>query len=114
MAVDCLFCRIAAKEMSTELLLETENIVAFRDINPVAPTHILIIPKKHIPSLAHLDKTDQSIMGELALAASDLARREGLDDGYRLVANTGTHGGQTISHLHFHLLGGRSLKWPPG
>lgn len=114
MAVDCLFCKIAAGEMSTELLLESENIVAFLDINPVAPTHILVVPKKHIISMAHLERADQSIMGEMVLAVSKLARLEGLDEGYRVVVNSGLHGGQTISHLHFHLLGGRSLKWPPG
>lgn len=111
---DCLFCKIGRGELSTVFLLETDNLAAFRDINPQAPTHILVIPKKHITSLAHLEEEDQALMGEILLAVKELAQREGLSDGYRVVVNTGRDGGQTVGHLHFHLLGGRSLQWPPG
>lgn len=111
---NCLFCKIAQGKLETDLLFETENVVAFRDINPVAPTHILIIPKKHISSLAHLEAEDTNLMGEIIQATSDLADEERLAEGYRVVVNTGSHGGQTVGHLHFHLIGGRSLQWPPG
>ncbi|NLM41346.1 MAG: histidine triad nucleotide-binding protein [Firmicutes bacterium] len=114
MSADCLFCKIARGEFSTEFLLETEHVASFRDINPQAPTHILVIPKKHIESLAHLEAEDQGLMGELLLAVKDLAAQEGLRDGYRVVVNTGRDGGQSVGHLHFHLLGGRALQWPPG
>ncbi|NMB00219.1 MAG: histidine triad nucleotide-binding protein [Firmicutes bacterium] len=110
----CLFCRIARGELATEFLLETEQVVAFRDVNPVAPTHILVIPKKHIQSLAHLESEDGQVLGEIMLAIKDLAEQAGLDNGFRVVANTGQDGGQSVNHLHFHLLGGRSLQWPPG
>ena len=111
---DCLFCKIAGGEFSTEFLLESENVVAFRDINPVAPTHILVIPRKHIASLAQLETEDGPLMGEIMLSIKKLAEQEGLADGVRVVANTGRDGGQSVNHLHFHLLGGRSLQWPPG
>ncbi|NLJ80336.1 MAG: histidine triad nucleotide-binding protein [Firmicutes bacterium] len=114
MVPDCLFCKIARGEIPTELLLETENLVAFNDINPEAPTHILVVPKKHIPSLAHVEDGEQGILGEILLALRDLAEKKGLKQGFRVVVNTGTHGGQSVGHLHFHLLGGRSLRWPPG
>jgi len=114
MSADCLFCRIARGEFSTEFLLETDNLAAFRDINPQAPTHILVIPKKHIESLAGLQAEDQGLAGELLLAVKELAEREGLSAGYRVVVNTGQDGGQSVGHLHFHLLGGRALQWPPG
>jgi histidine triad (HIT) family protein len=94
--------------------METDQLVAFRDLNPVAPTHLLVIPKKHIASLAALEPEDQALMGEIMLAIKELAQQEGLDDGFRVVANTGPDGGQSVHHLHFHLLGGRSLQWPPG
>lgn len=110
---DCLFCKIGRGELGTEFLLETDGIAAFRDIHPQAPTHILVIPKKHIQSLAQLEP-DQTLMGELLLAIRELAEKEGLQDGYRVVVNTGRDGGQSVDHLHFHLLGGRSLQWPPG
>ena len=89
-------------------------MVAFHDLNPVAPTHILVIPKKHIASLADAQEEDKELMGELMLAIKDLAEQQGLAEGFRVVANTGAHGGQSVFHLHFHLLGGRSLQWPPG
>lgn len=111
---DCLFCKIGRGELGTEFLLETDGIAAFRDIHPQAPTHILVIPKKHIQSLAQLEPEDQTLMGELLLAIRELAEKEGLQDGYRVVVNTGRDGGQSVDHLHFHLMGGRSLQWPPG
>ena len=114
MSSDCLFCKIAQGLLSTEFLMETDQLVAFRDLNPVAPTHLLVIPKKHIASLAALEPEDQALMGEIMLAIKELAQQEGLDDGFRVVANTGPNGGQSVHHLHFHLLGGRSLQWPPG
>lgn len=111
---DCLFCKIAKGELATEFLLERENLVAFRDLNPVAPTHILVIPKRHITSLAHLRPEDKEVLGDIMLAINDLAAQEGLETGFRVVANTGPDGGQSVNHLHYHLLGGRSLQWPPG
>ncbi len=111
---ECVFCKIARGEMPTELLLETENLVAFRDLNPQAPTHILVIPKKHIASLDQANKEDRNLLGDLMLATKTLAQREKLTAGYRLVLNIGSQGGQSVPHLHFHVLGGRSLQWPPG
>lgn len=111
---DCLFCKIASGVFGTEFLLETENLAAFRDMKPAAPTHILVIPKQHIGSLASLEPSDKDLMGDIMLAIKKLAEQEGLTEGFRVVANTGSDGGQTVQHLHFHLLGGRSLQWPPG
>ncbi|NLL48194.1 MAG: histidine triad nucleotide-binding protein [Firmicutes bacterium] len=114
MSGDCLFCNIANGLLATEFLLETDQLVAFRDLHPVAPTHILVIPKRHITSLAHLEDTDVTLLGEMMLAIKELAEELGLEDGFRVVANTGADGGQSVHHLHFHLIGGRSLQWPPG
>ena len=113
---DCIFCKIAQKELSSEVVYETEDVIAFRDVAPVAPTHILVIPKKHIASLTHLEETDRlNLLPKIYEAIDTLATDEELiDDGYRVVANTGKEGGQTVNHLHFHLLGGRSMQWPPG
>jgi len=113
---DCIFCKIAQKELSSEVVYETEEIIAFRDVAPVAPTHILVIPKKHIMSLAHLEQDDRGYLLPLIYEAIDiLATNEGVkEEGYRVVANTGKDGGQTVGHLHFHLLGGRAMQWPPG
>lgn len=111
---DCIFCKIANREMPTEIVLETEDVVAFRDINPAAPTHLLIIPKKHIPSLAHVGEADNKVLANIQIAAKDLAKQYGLSEGFRLVTNCGEQAGQTVGHLHFHLLGGRELTWPPG
>ena len=115
MASDCLFCKIAAGDIPAKLVYQDEQLVAFRDINPVAPTHILLIPRRHIPSLAGTDSGDRELLGSLLLAARKLARDEGLAaDGYRVVTNTGANAGQSVPHLHFHLLGGRAMHWPPG
>jgi histidine triad (HIT) family protein len=105
------FCKIARGELPARLVWEGEDLLAFRDLHPVAPEHVLFIPRKHITSVDHLDDLDAALMGKLILAARDVARQLGLASrGYRLVANTGEEGGQTIPHLHFHLIGGRSLR----
>ncbi len=111
---DCIFCKIAAGELGTEFLYEDERVVAFRDINPVAPVHILIIPKKHIISSNDLTEEDNLLIGHIFQVIKNLAQAENLDKGYRIVNNCGSEGGQTVPHLHFHLLGGRNLQWPPG
>jgi histidine triad (HIT) family protein len=111
----CLFCKISSGEIPSELLYETPRVVAFRDISPQAPTHILIIPRKHIASVAELQDDDGGVMGELFLAARELARTEGIEEsGYRMVVNAGPDAGQAVFHIHLHLLGGRGMSWPPG
>lgn len=113
MAENCLFCRIVRKEIPAKIVAETDDCVAFRDINPQAPVHILIVPREHIPMVK--DVNDATIVGKLTQLAADLARREGVaDGGYRLVINSGADAGQTVFHLHMHLLGGRHMAWPPG
>ena len=113
MADGCLFCRIVRGEIPAKLVAETEHCVAFRDINPQAPTHVLIIPREHVASLD--EATDAALVGRLALFAAEIARREGIAArGYRTVFNTNADAGQTVFHLHLHLLGGRRLEWPPG
>jgi histidine triad (HIT) family protein len=113
MADDCLFCRIVRGEIPAKLVAEDEHSVAFRDITPQAPVHILIIPREHVASLNQA--TDAAMLGRLSLMAADLARKEGISEsGYRTVVNTNAAAGQTVFHLHLHLLGGRSMHWPPG
>ncbi len=115
MTTDCIFCKIAKGEMKADIVYEDDQVVAFRDLNPQAPVHILIIPRKHIPSLDGLWDQDANIVGRIATVARDIARKLGVsEDGYRLVNNCGEQAGQTVLHLHFHLLGGRNLGWPPG
>lgn len=111
---DCIFCKIAAGEMGTQFLYEDEKVVAFRDISPVAPVHILVIPKRHIVSANELTEEDNHLIGHIFQVIRNLAQQENLDKGYRIVNNCGEEGGQTVHHLHFHLLGGRNLQWPPG
>jgi histidine triad (HIT) family protein len=112
---DCIFCKIAGGEMKSTKVYEDDSIVAFRDINPQAPTHIVIIPRDHVPSLDMLVAENDGLMGRLVRIAAKIARDEGLmPDGYRLVANCGPAAGQSVDHIHFHLLGGRPLRWPPG
>jgi len=112
---DCLFCRIAAGEIPAEIVRSDPEVIAFRDINPQAPTHILIIPRKHIPSVSGLEVGEAAIMGKLFLAAKELAQEEGISEGgYRMVVNAGRDAGQTVFHIHLHLLGGRGMAWPPG
>jgi histidine triad (HIT) family protein len=112
--MSCLFCKIMAGEIPSKKVFEDDRTYAFRDINPQAPTHILVVPRKHIASLAEADTEDQELLGYLQLVASRIASSEGLSDGFRTVINTGNDGGQTVVHLHIHLLGGRSMHWPPG
>lgn len=113
MADACLFCRIARKEIQATVVAETDDCVAFRDINPQAPVHILVIPREHVPSASAV--TDPEILGKMTQLAAELARREGVSEsGYRLVLNTNADAGQTVFHLHMHLLGGRRMSWPPG
>ena len=115
MSQDCIFCKIAAGEIGGSPLYKDEQVTAFRDINPQAPVHVLIIPNKHIVSLNEATEEDQALLGYLVLVAAKLAQQEGIAaGGYRLVANTGPDGGQSVFHLHWHLLGGRRLTWPPG
>jgi histidine triad (HIT) family protein len=111
----CLFCKIAAREMPAEILRESDRVIAFRDIDPKAPTHILLIPKDHVASLADVTDQDGAMLADIVQAAAQLARTEGIaDSGWRLVANVGPDAGQAVFHLHFHLLGGRAMGWPPG
>jgi histidine triad (HIT) family protein len=111
----CIFCRIAAGEIPAQLVHEDGETVAFRDINPQAPTHILIIPRRHIPSVDALAEGDGAVVGRLCLAARSLARAEGIaESGYRLVMNHGADAGQSVDHIHLHLIGGRHMAWPPG
>lgn len=112
---DCIFCKIINKEIPANILYEDDLVLAFKDINPVAPTHILIIPKKHIATLVDVTPEDAGIMGHIVLTAKKLASEQGLDEkGFRLVSNCKEEGGQTVYHIHFHLVGGRSFAWPPG
>ncbi|MDQ3938300.1 MAG: histidine triad nucleotide-binding protein [Chloroflexota bacterium] len=112
---DCLFCRIAAGDVSADIIQQDELVVAFRDISPKAPTHILLIPRQHIGSAAELDDEHAHVLGRLFAVAARLARDEGVvERGFRVVTNAGRGAGQSVPHLHFHLLGGRSLGWPPG
>jgi histidine triad (HIT) family protein len=111
---DCLFCKIAAGTIPAQRLYEDEQVLAFPDINPQAPVHVLLIPKQHLTSHAHATPEDTAMLGNLLAAAGQVAQSQNLDNGYRLVVNTGPDGGQTVSHLHVHLLGGRHLGWPPG
>lgn len=114
MSSDCLFCKIARKEILSKIAYEDDEIFAFEDISPQAPTHILICPKKHFASLHEATAEDQSILGKLHLVAAQLARERNLLDGYRTIINNGRGAGQSVFHLHVHLLGGRAFRWPPG
>ncbi|MCC9641696.1 histidine triad nucleotide-binding protein [Rhodopirellula sp. JC740] len=109
-----IFSKIIAKEIPADIVHEDDLCLAFRDIAPKAPTHILVIPKREIVSLADLTDEDEQVMGHCVVVASKVAAAEGLSDGYRLVVNTGSDGGQEVPHVHFHLLGGRKMTWPPG
>ena len=111
---NCLFCKIAAGQIPSSKVYEDESVLAFNDIDKKAPVHILIIPKKHVASVAALEDGDFDTVAHIFRVARDIAAAQGLDNGFRLVANTGQDGGQTVDHLHFHLLGGRAMGWPPG
>ena len=113
--MDCLFCSIAAHTIPADIVYEDDKVVAFRDITPQAPTHILIIPRKHIATLNAIEEADCALLGHMALTAKTLAAQEGFaEQGYRLVMNCNDDGGQTVFHIHMHLLGGRGMSWPPG
>jgi histidine triad (HIT) family protein len=114
MSADCLFCKIIAGTIPANRLYEDEVCIGFPDINPQAPTHLLVVPKVHIASLAKADAEHAALIGNLMAAAARIARSEELNRGYRIVVNTGIDGGQTVNHLHLHLLGGRPMLWPPG
>lgn len=112
---NCLFCKIIKKEIPADIVFEDDKIVAFRDIKPQAPTHILIIPKKHIPTVMHLKDSNKDIIGYVYMIAKKLADSEGIaEGGFRVVVNCNADAGQEVFHVHFHLLGGRLFKWPPG
>jgi histidine triad (HIT) family protein len=111
---DCLFCKIANKEIDSQVIHETENTIAFQDINPAAPTHVLVIPKRHIASAADLTGADGALLGEMFEAMASIAAKAGNDGGFRIVTNVGPDAGQSVHHLHFHVLGGRAMGWPPG
>jgi histidine triad (HIT) family protein len=111
----CLFCRIIRREIPSKMVHEDEHCVAFEDINPQAPVHLLIVPKKHIERLSDAEGRDQPLLGHLFLAGTGLAReREIAESGFRMVVNSGAEAGQTVFHLHLHLMGGRTFRWPPG
>ena len=111
---DCLFCRIISGEIPSKKVYEDEHIYAFEDINPQAPTHVLIVPKKHIRGLKEATLAESDLVGRCHLAAAHIARQRSIEDGYRTVLNVGPKAGQSVFHLHVHLLGGRGLQWPPG
>ncbi|HYY09083.1 MAG TPA: histidine triad nucleotide-binding protein [Actinomycetota bacterium] len=111
----CIFCKIAAREIPSEIVHESDRVVAFRDTNPQAPTHILLIPKEHIGSIADIEDQHGELLADIVQVATHLAEAEGIDEGgWRLVTNVGPDAGQTVFHLHVHLLGGRRMTWPPG
>jgi histidine triad (HIT) family protein len=112
--MECIFCKIVAGEIPAKKVKEDEHILAFHDIDPKAPTHILLIPKKHLKSLAEAGSADHALLGHLLLKAAEVAREQGLDRGYRVVISTGPEAGQTVDHLHVHVMGGRPMHWPPG
>jgi histidine triad (HIT) family protein len=110
----CLFCKIAAKELDSETVYESDRVVAFKDINPAAPVHVLVIPREHIVSAHELDASHAETIAEMFQAISSIATEQGVDKGYRVVTNVGGDAGQSVYHLHWHLIGGRELSWPPG
>jgi histidine triad (HIT) family protein len=114
LSMTCLFCKIVSGEIPATKVFEDDSTIAFNDIDPKAPTHVLIIPKNHIASHAHAEIRDEAMLGHLFHVAGEIARSRNLTKGYRLVINTGPDGGQTVEHLHVHLLGGRQMSWPPG
>lgn len=111
---DCLFCRFVAREITPEVVAETDHSLAFRDINPQAPTHVLVVPKRHVEHAAGLAAASADELADLVALAASVAAAEGLEGGYRLVFNTGADAGQTVFHAHLHVLGGRAMEWPPG
>ncbi len=113
--MNCLFCKIAAGEIPAPVVLDDKEVMAFRDVKPQAPTHLLIIPKKHIATINDTDSNDEQLLGRMIQSAKKLAKTEGLSEaGYRLIFNVNSNGGQVVYHIHLHLLGGRQMMWPPG
>ncbi len=112
--MDCIFCKIVNSQISAARLYEDEQAIAFADTAPVAPVHFLVVPRQHLASLAHVARTDAPLLGHLLSVAAELAAKQGLTQGFRTVINSGDHGGQTVAHLHIHVLGGRPMHWPPG
>jgi len=112
---ECIFCKIAAGDLPADLVYESEHVLAFRDLNPIAPSHCLVIPRKHITSSVDIQAEDSELIGEMHLAANKIAAKEGIDKtGFRTVMNCGLDGGQSVFHIHLHVLGGRTFSWPPG
>ncbi|NLI10523.1 MAG: histidine triad nucleotide-binding protein [Elusimicrobia bacterium] len=112
--MDCIFCKIASGETEASIIYEDEDILAFKDLNPQAPTHILIIPKKHIESLSACSQEDSALLGNIQTAAAKIAKELNVSEAFRLVTNNGAKAGQSVKHLHYHLLAGRRMMWPPG
>mgnify|MGYP002629628839 CR=1 FL=1 len=111
---DCLFCKFVNKEISTNIIAENETVLAFNDINPQAPVHVLIIPKEHIPTTLDLNENNYQVLSEMGKMANEISKDLELQGGYRWVVNTNKYGGQAVYHIHLHLLGGRQMSWPPG
>jgi histidine triad (HIT) family protein len=112
---ECLFCKIVSREIPASIVYEDDRVLAFNDVNPQAPTHVLVVPKRHIATLNDLSATDDQIVGEVVRRAAAIAEERGISaSGFRTVFNTNRHGGQTVFHIHLHLLGGRAMSWPPG
>lgn len=112
---DCIFCKIISGEIAGDVVYENEDVLAFRDLNPQAPTHILVIPRRHIATINDLQDADAELLGKMYLAAKEIAKNEGIDEaGYRTIMNCNAGAGQTVFHIHLHVLGGRQMNWPPG
>ena len=113
--MSCIFCKIVAGEIPSEILYQDDDVLCFRDVAPQAPTHMLVIPKKHIGSIAELDNSDMNLAGKILVTATQMAKEQGISEsGYRVAMNCGDEGGQTVGHIHMHVMGGRQLGWPPG
>ncbi|MGB6744038.1 MAG: histidine triad nucleotide-binding protein [Terracidiphilus sp.] len=112
--MSCIFCKIVAGQIPSTAVYQDDQVYAFADLNPKAPVHILVVPREHVGSLSETDESKRALLGHLLWAAAHIAREKGLNGGYRVVVNNGQDGGQTVDHLHLHLLGGRALAWPPG
>lgn len=111
---DCIFCKIIKQEIPSDKVYEDEFVYAFKDINPISPTHILVIPKKHFANLNEVEAEDKHFLSEILFRAKEIAKEQGIENGFRTIINTGTGAGQTVFHIHLHLLGGRTYTWPPG
>ena len=113
--MSCIFCKIVAGEIPADILYQDDDVMCFRDVSPQAPTHLLVIPKKHIGSIAELEQSDTDIAGKILVTATKMAKQDGVSEsGYRVAMNCGAEGGQTVGHIHMHVLGGRQMGWPPG